>query len=433
MERWYTNRCFVLASWKETNVDAVKMRRNYIMVESKCCQTKKGFYTNTPALKTRSFNKNYLLNFELLLTTFWNMPPKQAKAKKSNEIVSLILNDPVLTDHLHNFTIDYEDKNKTQTIPFEKRNTVPHRLHTKIKYLRHVIWEKSTHNDAYTDGIIPKLVQLTTGATKFDNMPKNRLEKLEDLDSCIKQFCIDGYLMIMPSAYSVSPTVHAEVYNTGKELEGHRILDVPFLNDVITDKAVVSVMNRLLGPNYYFDRDDSRMHLSHRGRKDQHWHRDDFKQYTRVNSFQPRLHHVMAMYYPQDTFEEMGPTAIRRGSHLCDNSSSYVPDRLVFSGQDKFFEEKMTCPAGSIVLMHYDLVHRRTANTLADRYMFKMMFKRTEEPSANHFDNVPEYSLVPEIDTFYRPEINEMGQETWKWLHNISAKGDMMLLNDAEW
>jgi hypothetical protein len=363
------------------------------------------------------------------------MPAKQlVKAKKSNEIVSLILNEKTLEPHLKDFTIEYSDKNKTGVISFNQRNTVPNRLYTKIKFLRHIIWEKSDQNDAFADGIISKLVQLTTGTTTFNNMPKNRLEKLEDLEKCVKQFFIDGYLMIMPSVYAVSPDVHAHIYNTGQELEGHRILDVPFLNDVINDTAVVSVMTRLLGPGFDFDRNDSRMHISYRGRKDQHWHRDDFKEYTRLNSFQPALRNIMAMYYPQDTFLEMGPTAIRRGSHLCDNSSSYVPDRLVFSGQEKFFEEHMTCPAGSIVLMHYDLVHRRTANTLADRFMFKMMFKRTAEPSAEDFTQVPSYDEVGVMDTNYHKEIDTLAREMWNWAHaKPVASVEIPLFDDSKW
>jgi ectoine hydroxylase-related dioxygenase (phytanoyl-CoA dioxygenase family) len=47
-----------------------------------------------------------------------------------------------------------------------------------------------------------------------------------------------------------------------------------------------------------------------------------------------------------------------------------------------------TVPKGSVVLMHYDLLHRASANVSKDkrRFMFKFQFVRMSYPSAPSWD-----------------------------------------------
>ncbi|KAL0486959.1 hypothetical protein AKO1_001275 [Acrasis kona] len=342
------------------------------------------------------------------------------KALKVNEAITKILEDELLQNHIDEIYIIYTcapDKN-VRKILFKQRHSVPQRLYISINYNRHILWKKGEQGDILSENLFPKLLQYTSGGNHFI-LPKNKLSTMSDIDSCIKQFLIDGYMMILPSVYSTNDSFHSEVYNVGQELVGHRILDTPFLNQIIRDPAVVTVLSRLLGQDYFFDSTDSRMHLSQRGRKDQHWHRDDFREYKRLNYFQAQLTNVMAMYYPQDTIKESGPTQIRRGSHLCCNSISYVPDRLVFEEQRKYYEQSMVCPAGSIVLMHYDLVHRRAANTLADRFMFKMMFRRTKDPHEySETAEIPNFNDVKTLDDDHHADCVSYAKELWCWMYN---------------
>ena len=79
----------------------------------------------------------------------------------------------------------------------------------------------------------------------------------------------------------------------------------------------------------------------------------------------------------------MGPTCILPGTHVL----KALPERMASQGnfRDQFIA---TVPAGSVVILHYDIWHAGTANT-SDRvrYMLKFLFQRTSEfnvPSWNH-------------------------------------------------
>jgi hypothetical protein len=127
-------------------------------------------------------------------------------------------------------------------------------------------------------------------------------------------------------------------------------------------------------------------HLTKPGSQDQQWHKDSYFGYGKM----PRHHqlrYIMAMYYPQDTTIEMGPTAIKPRSQYdvmdpkrdqrnktLDNSNAKNDDE-----QDVY----MVCRAGTVVLIHYDIVHRGTANRTnnSHRFMFKFQFNRLEEPT----------------------------------------------------
>jgi len=128
----------------------------------------------------------------------------------------------------------------------------------------------------------------------------------------------------------------------------------------------------------------------------------------------------MAMYYPQDVVIEMGPTGIRRGSHHQCYPNDYMPDRFVFTEQPQHYERSLTCRAGTVVLLHYEIIHRRMKNTLTDRFMMKLQFKRRVEPCedsylSNHF---PSYDEVPVLDDNYDTSIDETARKIWDWLHN---------------
>src|SRR3989338_5939707 len=125
----------------------------------------------------------------------------------------------------------------------------------------------------------------------------------------------------------------------------------------------------------------------------------------------------------------MGPTAIRRGSQYTGYATDYVPDRFVFEEQPEKHEVSLCCRAGSIVLLHYEIVHRRVKNTLTDRFMMKFQFRRRNPPTVNSwcYDIEQERSLdlpcpkfdeIPLLETNYDKENVEIhAKEIWKYLH----------------
>lgn len=124
------------------------------------------------------------------------------------------------------------------------------------------------------------------------------------------------------------------------------------------------------------------------------------------------------MYYPQDTVLEMGPTAVAPGSQYLSidheegrdgeiyKESEIGEDHLSLYGRasDSINEQSLKkldphlqqefvkVPAGSFVLLHYDIVHRGTrvrGKGQPTRYMFKFQFYRTIDPAAESLPLLP--------------------------------------------
>lgn len=101
------------------------------------------------------------------------------------------------------------------------------------------------------------------------------------------------------------------------------------------------------------------------------------------NNNKVRNHHnwwAMIFYYPQNTVEEMGPSAI-------------LPRTQYYSRRVQSMEEEfhLTGDAGTFALIHYDLWHKGTANmSNRNRSMMKFQFVRMDAPSThswNHQDS----------------------------------------------
>ena len=79
----------------------------------------------------------------------------------------------------------------------------------------------------------------------------------------------------------------------------------------------------------------------------------------------------MIMYYPQKIFEEIGPTGVIPGSQC-------IAQRL---GDIDQLGRAASGPAGTCMLIHYDIWHRKIKNlTNLKRYMVKFEFSRMSPP-----------------------------------------------------
>lgn len=87
----------------------------------------------------------------------------------------------------------------------------------------------------------------------------------------------------------------------------------------------------------------------------------------------PDAFDVQLMYYPQDVTTEMGGTLSVPGSHLRRTNESDTGRYQNLRGQTR-----LTCPAGTVVLLHHGIWHggRRNDSDIL-RYMFKIRFNPT--------------------------------------------------------
>ena len=193
-------------------------------------------------------------------------------------------------------------------------------------------------------------------------------------DHAMQGFIKDGYAVVQPE---LDDDFHRHVFDSIDhvfETEGNpgnnlmaRISDI---GKVWADPAVDGAMQSILGRGYYMH---PHRHIHYRppGGEGQTLHKDGFSKRRH------RTRWTLAMYYPQETTLEMGPTALVPGSH-------YFNTTEAGTARD---EMALPVPAGSVAIVDYDIWHRGTANESdRKRYMVKFLFVRMEEPDEPSWD-----------------------------------------------
>ena len=240
-------------------------------------------------------------------------------------------------------------------------------------------------------------------------------------DAELQRFLIDGYITLhldLPQEF------HHQVYDRiGTLLDGpgnpfNNILPaVPELQGVFCHPQVTGALASILGDGYY-------LHL-HRhchdrtpGSEAQRLHQDSLLNSRFAVDGTRRHHHVrwaMAFYYPQDTDEAVGPTAI-------------VPrSQYLNQAQGEEDEIHLTGAAGTVVIVHYDIWHRAIANVSADRrrYMVKFLFTRMADPQRPNWRHeaaagAPRWQENGAGDAA-RPELPDVWDHQWRW--HLGAAG----------
>lgn len=245
-------------------------------------------------------------------------------------------------------------------------------------------------------------------------------------DEQMQAFIVNGYVVLKTD---FSPDFHErlmEQLNHVYEKEGNPgnnlLPRVPELQEVFNHPAVDGALQSVLGPHYL-------MHTHRHGHFNatpQHggWHKDSYWGYSRMRNHHPWW--AMIMYFPQDTPVELGPTGVMPGTQ------NY--QTRVFK-EDNLKEEALASgEAGTFILIHYDIWHRATANTLGQpRYMLKFEFMRTEAPTAPSWNHQsPEWKTPLSANhLFFQHE--EMWEETWNWLSGkIGSMAETRLDSDVQ-
>ncbi|MCZ6617138.1 MAG: HEAT repeat domain-containing protein [Gammaproteobacteria bacterium] len=226
-------------------------------------------------------------------------------------------------------------------------------------------------------------------------------------DAQMQQFIVDGYITVRAD---YPPEFHDRIY---QEIEtvfehegniGNNILPrIPQLQKVFDYPAVRGALTSLLGEGYIMN-PHRHCHLNPPGGKGQHWHKDCYV--FDHNIRHPRFHWVMAFYYPQDTTEDMGPTAILPRKQAYKTVSHTDPQHASEQALPLCGE------AGTVMLVHFDSWHRATPNrSTRKRYMLKFQFARMQHPQApswNHENRV------------WQPVANDanpaVSMDVWNWL-----------------
>ena len=191
-------------------------------------------------------------------------------------------------------------------------------------------------------------------------------------DEQMSAYVRDGYVTVQadyPAAFHASIFRQIKtVLETEGNPKGNIMSRVPALQDIVDHPHVVGALTSILGPDYYMESVGGHCHFNEPGNRSVErgrLHRDGFL------FLQHRTRWMMLKYYPQDVTADMGPTAVVPGVHY----NNVAPDVDI--------EVPMCGPAGTVILVHYDVWHRATPNRSdKNRYMLKFHVARMEEPDA---------------------------------------------------
>ena len=240
----------------------------------------------------------------------------------------------------------------------------------------------------------------------------------------LREFLARGFLALRSS---LPESYHRVIFERFDELSGtighfgNNLLPlIPELNEFFEDPVVRGALTSVLGDAYSMHPHRA-LHKNPPDSDEQAFHKDSYWGYVRrVRNHRPWW--VMIMYFPQDTALEKGPTAVMDGSqHLNQRPENYC-DEVPIAG-----------PAGSFVLIHYDIWHRKMKNhTEANRYMFKFEFARLRPPGrATTTRRWRRPRHAPELD------LSPVWRATWNWLNGqplpaANGKADVQELNSED-
>ena len=241
-------------------------------------------------------------------------------------------------------------------------------------------------------------------------------------DRQMKEFIARGYLTFrldLPDAF------HRELHERATE-EIVRCEDagihsplnnvlprIPALNRVFGHPRISGALTSILGAGYYMHL-HRHMHNNQPGSEAQTIHQDSLFNSRYAVDGNRRHHHcrwAMALYYPQETTLDMGPSAV-------------VPySQYLTEGAELDDEKPLLGAAGTVTVIHYDLFHRGLANmSKGTRLMIKFLFTRMDEPvQASWNTSQSEWSREPGEDCGDRQRV---WHHHWQWFQGKADVND---------
>ena len=243
-------------------------------------------------------------------------------------------------------------------------------------------------------------------------------------DEQMRDFIVNGYLTIKAD---LPRSFHETIYRKTQEFTskegnlGNNILPrVPELQAVFEEPAVRGALTGILGQNYVMH-SHRHPHQNRPHSDGQGFHKDSYWGYQKVRHHRPRW--AMAFYYPQDSPEEIGPSAVLPGTQyystrITENNDSELP----LSGE-----------AGTVTIIHFDLWHRAMANrTDKTRYMMKFQFIRMDEPQAPEWNTTDlSWKSVDSHEANDAAPLTHEGtwRHVWNWM--IGKSNNLRILENT--
>ena len=227
-------------------------------------------------------------------------------------------------------------------------------------------------------------------------------------DEEMRRFIIDGYIKIQTD---FSRDFHQTIFQQVEDMFGNQgnlgnnlLPLIPEIQQVFSHPAVHGALISTLGENYVMH-SHRYCHFNSPGSTGQNFHKDSYEGDEQIRRHRCRW--MMGFYYPQDTTEDMGPTAVLPGTQYYEtHESAHSQPELALCGE-----------AGTVTLVHYDLWHRAMSNqSNRKRHMLKFLFTRVDEPKAPSWDSLDSTWQPPNGGASLEGH-DVMWQSLWNWFY----------------
>ncbi len=225
-------------------------------------------------------------------------------------------------------------------------------------------------------------------------------------DDQMRDFIVNGYVAVktgLPVVHHQRVCAQLDEMLGGIGNLGNNVLPlIPEIQKVFDDPAVRGALTSVLGQNYLMH-PHRYCHLNAPGSDGQQAHKDTYEGEEQVKRHRCRW--VLVFYYPQNTTADMGASAVLSGTQYYETADAA-----------RTHPEKVLCgEAGTVVIAHYDLWHRATANTSTKkRYMLKFLLTRQEEPSKPTWHCKDTDWRAPQ-DMAFQERQEALWRSLWEW------------------
>ncbi|MCC2683744.1 MAG: phytanoyl-CoA dioxygenase [Paenibacillaceae bacterium] len=242
-------------------------------------------------------------------------------------------------------------------------------------------------------------------------------------DEQMAQFIAHGFVQLQtdfPEAFYRNiirkmDEVYAVEGNPGNNL----VPRVPEVQQIFDHPTVHGALTSILGPGYIMHahrHGHDRKPDARRSREElpevnprAGWHKDNYWGNEKTRNHLPWS--AMIFYYPQAVSEQMGPTQIIAGSQ----------NRYNMQDDDIDARLSVVGPAGTFVVIDYDMWHRATPNfTDTTRHMLKFLFFRMEAPQRPEWNNARAEWREP-LNMLPIKRNPLLWEHVWHWLSGSAA------------
>ena len=240
-------------------------------------------------------------------------------------------------------------------------------------------------------------------------------------DSQVLDFCKKGFLVLEGVVDGETNQRTTEFVENHADTEPTEILDEDwFVNSVIKNPQAAGAIRSLLGKDFGIPI----LMSNHRVRTPQpaqEWHVDG------AAKFGPQLDYLQVFYLPQECTREMGPTELLPGSHFLFSHRDAMKQIGRIRGS-----VYASAPAGSIVITHYGIWHRRSESTTVSlRNNLKYNYWRRSAPTRDWLID-PEFDVATADYTSPAPTYRQQFRDTfdsaemYMWLRGDHDKFDLI-------